>query len=55
MLNKELRDVRELGLPPAALELPRHLAGLPECLHKSGPLFAEQLREPPAPEEASAA
>ncbi len=40
MLSKELRDLRELGRG-AAGELPPHLAGLPECLQKYAPLFAE--------------
>jgi len=41
MLHKELRDVRALGSPSPPAELSPHLAGLPECLHKYGPLFAE--------------
>lgn len=56
MLNKELREIRELGLPGFGAELPAHLAGLPTCLHKYGPLFAEQLRrQQQVPDEASAA
>lgn len=55
MLHKELKDVRGLGLPPAGLELPPHLAGLPDCLHKYGPLFVEQLRGQETSDEASAA
>jgi hypothetical protein len=43
MLNKELRDVRELALPVAQPDLPPHLAGLPDCLYKYGPLFERQL------------
>ena len=41
MLHKELRDVRALGSPLPPPELSAHLAGLPQCLHKYGPLFAE--------------
>lgn len=44
MLSKELRDVRGLAGGPE-VELPPHLAGLPACLHKYGPLFAEQMRQ----------
>jgi hypothetical protein len=56
MLHKELRDMRELGVATAGAPLPAHLAGLPECLHKYGPLF-EQLaaQQEPAPEQASVA
>ena len=55
MLNKELRDVRDLGLRSGAAELPHHLAGVPECLHKYGPLFAEQPRLGQLSDGASAA
>lgn len=44
MLSKELRDVRGLAGGPG-VELPPHLSGLPPCLHKYGPLFAEQIRQ----------
>ena len=42
MLNKELKDIRALGGAESA-GLPPHLAGLPDCLHKYGPLFEQQL------------
>jgi len=48
-LNMELRDVRGLGPGRPRTELPAHLAGLPQCLYKYGPLFAEP---PAAPEVA---
>jgi hypothetical protein len=41
MLHKELRDVRALGSPSLPAELSPHLADLPQCLHKYGPLFAD--------------
>lgn len=48
VLDRELRDVRALGSRDAVRDMPPHLAGLPECLHKYAPLLAEQ----PAKEEA---
>lgn len=39
MFHKELREVRELVSAEASRAVPPHLAGLPECLHKYGPLF----------------
>jgi hypothetical protein len=42
MLHKEVRDVRALGARSPMPGLPPHLAGLPECLHKYAPLFAER-------------
>jgi hypothetical protein len=47
--------MRGLGVPAVSLDGPAHLAGLPECLHKYGPLFAEQLAQPHPSDEASAA
>ena len=55
MLNKELRDVRELGLREPGDDLPPHLAGLPACLHKYAPLLAAHLRQQQASRQASAA
>jgi hypothetical protein len=47
--------MRSLGVPSVSLDGPGHLAGLPECLHKYGPLFAEQLAQPRTSDEAGAA
>jgi len=55
MRHKELREIRELGAPAAGRELPPHLAGLPECLHKYAPLFAEPFAQSQASDEATAA
>jgi hypothetical protein len=55
MLAKELRDLRQLGSPLAQAAIPPHLAGLPKCLHKYGPLFQPQLEEHAAAGEATAA
>ncbi len=55
MLHKELREIGDLGVRGVGPDLPAHLAGLPECLHKYGPLFAAQLAEQQVPDEASAA
>ena len=55
MLHKELRDVREFGLGGLAPDLPPHLAGLPECLHKYGALFANAGAAAEVPREETAA
>lgn len=33
------RELRELSTQAAGAVAPAHLAGVPECLHKYGPLF----------------
>jgi hypothetical protein len=52
-LGEELRELRKLGLAPPR-GVPSHLAGVPECLHKYGPLFERRVHEAEAPETSSA-
>ena len=47
--------MRELGFIAPPAELPPHLAGLPECLHKYGALFAAAHASTEAPREETAA
>jgi hypothetical protein len=45
VLAKEIRELSELGAQAARPDVPAHLAGVPECLHKYEPLLR------PTPEE----
>jgi len=45
MLADEARRLRELLAAPA--DLPRHLVGVPSCLHKYEPLFRDSATQLP--------
>jgi hypothetical protein len=45
LLAKEMRELRELGAQATRPDLPPHLAGVPECLHKYEPLLRQAWEE----------